>query len=63
MRYTVKKTVCHGNNPIDTRTYQPGEVIELSDQYATPLLKCGAIEAHQPEQVELVINPIFQKGE
>ncbi len=62
MRYRVKSAICHGNHQTDQRRYEPGETIELSEAQAAPLIECGAIELHQPERVELVINPMFDQG-
>ncbi len=62
MRYNVKSPISHGNHQSDQRRYEPGEIIELSEADATPLLKVGAIELHQPKTIELVINPMFDKG-
>lgn len=62
MRYRVKSNVQHGVTDKSTRSYSPGEIIELDQQDATPLLSCGAIEPeHLPFQIEF--NHVFVKGE
>lgn len=44
MRYRCKSNVCHGTNAVNQRQYKPGDIIELSDGHAQPLLECNAIE-------------------
>lgn len=58
MRYRCKTPVHHGTNMVNQRRYEPGEIIELSDEHAKPLLACNAIEPeHQPKS--LVVSRRF----
>ncbi len=58
MRYRCKTPLHHGTNQVDQRRYEPGEIIELSDGYARPLLECNAIEPeHRPKS--LSVSPRF----
>ena len=59
MRYRVKKAVIHGTNNANSRRYEAGELIDLPDRDAAPLLACGAIELYRPEAIEMVFNPLF----
>lgn len=58
MRYRVNNRVQHGVSSLSTRTYEPGEIIDLSEEHAAPLLECGAIEPeHKP--FDLKVNEVF----
>ncbi|MCM8598051.1 MAG: hypothetical protein NFW04_05270 [Candidatus Accumulibacter sp.] len=60
MRYRVLSPVSHGTNGNDSRRYEPGEIIDLNESHAAPLLACGAIEAeHQP--FDLKVDGLFIK--
>lgn len=52
--YTVVTPIEHGQPDRPPRRFEPGERIELSDEYANPLLASGAIEvltgAHTAEE-------------
>lgn len=61
MRYRIKTPVDHGTTRENVRRYEPGELIDLSEEHAAPLLESGAIELeHQPFAVE--VNKIFIKA-
>ena len=62
MRFLVKDRVHHGNHADDTRFYEAGELIELSEAHAAPLLALGAIVPWVPPKVELTINPLFSES-
>ncbi len=58
MRYRCKTPVMHGTNAVNQRHYQPGEIVELSDEHAAPLLEVKAIEPeHTPKSI--IVAPRF----
>ena len=61
MRYRVLTPLHHGTHQADIRMYQPGEIADLNDAHAAPLLEMNAIELFKPESVELVFNPMFEE--
>lgn len=61
MRYRVLTRLQHGTHQADIRTYLEGDIADLNDAHAAPLLAAGAIELFKPETVELIFNPMFEK--
>lgn len=60
MRYRCLRHISHGTTPTNAKVYSPGEVIDLADKYAKPLLDVGAIET-EFKPVKLQVRSIFTR--
>ncbi len=62
MRYRVNRAVHYGTTAENARAYVAGDIIDLGEEHARPLLESDAIEPeHPPFAIE--INPAFLKKE